>query len=415
LLIDNIETKPMTRTTKKSKFLIILMLGLLSAIGPFSIDMYLPGFKAIAIDLKTNIEQIQLSLTSFFIGIASGQMIYGPLLDRYGRKTPLIIGLLIYIGASIGCVFIQSADGLILLRFIQALGSCGGMVASRALVRDYFPASETAKIFSMLMLVIGVSPILAPTMGGYIIDIWGWHYIFVFLTVLTTLILLGVIFILPKSEPDPTLSLMPTPIVKGFMSVFKNRQFLIYSVAGGTASSGLYAYLSGSPFVMMEIYGLNEKQYGWTFALIAGGLIASSQVNNLVLKKFNSGDIAKKALMIQALAGLVMLILALIHLLNLYWIIFLIFCFLACQGFVFPNTSALALNPFTKSAGSASALLGSIQLSIGAIASILVSILHNNTNIPMVGIMATCAIVSYLILLFAPQKVDEPIDEPIII
>lgn len=390
--------------TKKNKFLIILMLGLLSAIGPFSIDMYLPGFKAIALDLQTNIEHIQLSLTSFFIGIAGGQMIYGPLLDRFGRKSPLLIGLLIYIGASIGCVFIQSADGLIVLRFIQALGSCAGMVASRAMVRDYFPPTETAKIFSMLMLVIGISPILAPTIGGYIIEIWGWHYIFVFLTVLTVLISLGVIFILPKSKPNTNISLLPAPIMKGFWKVLKNPQFLIYAIAGGTASSGLYAYLSGSPFVMMEIYGLNEKQYGWVFALLAAGLITTSQLNTLMLKRFSSESISKYALMAQAIAGSLMLILALNNSLTLYGIIILIFCFLACQGFVFPNTSALALNPFSKSAGSASALLGTIQLSIGAIASVLVSIAHNRTNIPMVSIMAACAIVSYLILLFIPKN-----------
>ena len=394
----------MSQITIKNKFLIILMLGLLSAIGPFSIDMYLPGFKAIAIDFNTDIEYIQLSLTSFFIGIASGQIIYGPLLDRFGRKTPLIIGLLIYIGASIGCVFIQSADGLIILRFIQALGSCVGMVASRAMVRDYFPVSETAKIFSLLMLVIGVSPILAPTMGGYIIDIWGWHYIFVFLTVLTVLILLGVIFVLPKSKSDPTLSLMPVPIVKGFMEVLKTRQFIIYAIAGGMASSGMYAYLSGSPFVMMEIYGLSEKQYGWVFALIAAGLITTSQLNNFMLKRLKSESIAKFALMIQAIVGFTMLVLAVTNLLTLYAIVFLIFCFLACQGFVFPNTSALALNPFSKSAGSASALLGSIQLAIGAIASVLVSVLHDNTNIPMISIMAACAIFSYFILLFVPGQ-----------
>ncbi|TCK83534.1 multidrug effflux MFS transporter [Albibacterium bauzanense] len=390
--------------TKNNKFLIILMLGLLSAIGPFSIDMYLPGFKAIALDLQTNIEHIQLSLTSFFIGIAGGQMIYGPLLDRFGRKSPLLIGLLIYIGASIGCVFIQSADGLIFLRFVQALGSCAGMVASRAMVRDYFPPTETAKIFSMLMLVIGISPILAPTIGGYIIEIWGWHYIFVFLTVLTILILLGVIFVLPKSKPNTTISLLPAPIMKGFWKVLKNPQFLIYAIAGGTASSGLYAYLSGSPFVMMEIYGLNEKQYGWVFALLAAGLITTSQLNTLMLKRFSSESISKYALMAQAIAGSLMLILALSNSLTLYGIIILIFCFLACQGFVFPNTSALALNPFSKSAGSASALLGTIQLSIGAIASVLVSIAHNRTNIPMVSIMAACAIVSYLILLFIPKN-----------
>jgi DHA1 family bicyclomycin/chloramphenicol resistance-like MFS transporter len=390
--------------TKRKRFFTILMLGLLSAIGPFSIDMYLPGFNAIAADLSTNIEHVQLSLTSFFIGIAIGQMIYGPLLDRFGRKNPLIVGLLIYIAASIGCAFVQTADGLIALRFIQALGSCVGMVASRAMVRDYFPASETAKIFSLLMLVIGVSPILAPTLGGYVIDLWNWHYIFVFLTIFSSLILLGVLFFLPKSRPDVSVSLKPKPIVHGFWSVFRTRQFIVYALAGGLASSGMYAYLSGSPFVMMELYGLTEKQYGWVFALIAGGLITSSQLNNLLLRRFRSETIAQNALMVQSAVAILMFILALANLLSLSGIIILIFCFLACQGFVFPNTSALALNPFTKSAGSASALLGTIQLSIGAISSVLVSVLHNRTSIPMVTIMAVCAVVSFLILAGAARR-----------
>lgn len=393
-------------TEKKKRFIIILLLGLLSALGPFSIDMYLPGFQAIATDLGTNIEQIQMSLTSFFIGIASGQIIYGPLLDRFGRKIPLIIGLFIYIAASIGCVFIQTADGLILLRFVQALGSCSGMVASRALVRDYFPASETAKIFSLLMLVIGVSPILAPTLGGYVIHLWGWHFIFAFLAILTTIIALCVIFILPKSKANPQLSLMPKPIITGFWNVLKTPEFIVYAIAGGTASSGMYAYLSGSPFVMMDIYGLTEQQYGWVFGLVAAGLITASQLNNLFLRRHTSATVARYALMMQAIVGFLLFLFALLDMLNLFGMIFLIFCFLACQGFVFPNTSALALNPFTKSTGSASALLGSIQLSIGAIASALVSIMHNNTTIPMTSIMAFCAVSSYLILVIASRKPD---------
>lgn len=386
---------------KKKRFVIIVLLGLLAALGPFSIDMYLPGFQAIATDLGTNIEKIQMSLTSFFVGIASGQLVYGPLLDRFGRKTPLIVGLVIYIGASIGCVFIQTADGLILLRFVQALGSCGGMVASRALVRDYFPASETAKIFSLLMLVIGVSPILAPTLGGMVIHLWGWHFIFAFLAVLTAIIALGVIFVLPKSEANPQVSLMPRPIIRGFIQVIKTPAFIIYAIAGGTASSGMYAYLSGSPYVMMDIYGLTEQQYGWVFGLVAAGLITSSQLNNLLLKRHSSATVAYYALMMQAIVGLCLFLFAILDSLSLFSIIFLIFCFLACQGFVFPNTSALALNPFSKSAGSASALLGSIQLTIGAVASALVSMLHNNTYIPMTSIMAFCAVSSYLILIFA--------------
>lgn len=386
---------------KNKRFIIILLLGLLSALGPFSIDMYLPGFQAIATDLGTNIEQIQMSLTSFFIGIASGQIIYGPLLDRFGRKTPLVIGLFIYVAASIGCVFIQTAEGLILLRFIQALGSCAGMVAARALVRDFFPASETAKIFSMLMLVIGVSPILAPTLGGYVIHLWGWHFIFAFLAILTTIIALGVIFILPKSKPNPHLSLMPRPIITSFWQVLKTREFIIYAVTGGTASSGMYAYLSGSPFVMMDVYGLTEQQYGWVFGLVAAGLITASQLNNLLLKRHSSASVAHYALMMQAFIGFALFLFAVLDMLSLFGIIALIFCFLACQGFVFPNTSALALNPFTKSTGSASALLGSIQLSIGAVASAMVSLLHNNTSVPMTAIMAFCAVSSYLVLIVA--------------
>ncbi|HLT42606.1 MAG TPA: multidrug effflux MFS transporter, partial [Sphingobacteriaceae bacterium] len=326
--------------------------------------------------------------------------------DRFGRKKPLIVGLLIYIAASIGCAITQSADTLILLRFVQALGSCGGMVAARAMVRDYFSPDETAKIFSMLMLVIGVSPILAPTVGGYVIDYWGWHYIFVVLGAMALLIMFGVIFLLPESKkPNIHMSLMPTPIIRKFWQVFTTPQFIVFGLAGGMASSGLYAYLSGSPFVMMEIFELSEKQYGWIFGLIAAGLITTSQLNNLMLRKYKSENIAKYALMAQALVGLILLILSLTDTLGLYSIVFLIFCFLACQGFVFPNTSALALNPFSNLAGSASALLGSIQLGIGAIASILVSVFHNGSTLPMVGIMAGCAIISFGILLFAPKVV----------
>lgn len=395
---------------KRNRFFIILMLGLLSAIGPFSIDMYLPAFQVVATDLGTDIAQIQLSLTSFFIGIAFGQLIYGPLLDRYGRKIPLIIGLLIYVGASIGCALTQSADHLIAYRFIQALGSCGGMVASRAMVRDFFPPQETARIFSLLMLVIGVSPILAPTIGGFMMTLSGWHSIFVILGVIASLILLGVIFLLPKGKsPDPTFSLKPIPIVTTFWKVLRNRNFIIYGLAGGIASSGLYAYLSGSSYVMMDIFGLNEQQYGWVFAIVAVALITASQLNNILLRKRKSERIAKIALLFQALFGIALLITTWTGHLTLYNCIFLIFGFLGCQGFVFPNTSALALNPFSKLAGSASALLGSMQLGIGALASALVSIWHDQTALPMAEVMAGCALLSFLILLLAPRKSSKTI------
>nr|AIA11746.1 drug resistance transporter, Bcr/CflA subfamily [uncultured bacterium] len=185
--------------TPRRYFLFILILGTLSAIGPFSIDMYLPGFPAIAADLNTSVARVTLSLSSFFIGISAGQLLYGPLLDRFGRKKPLYFGLSLYVLASIGCALATTVDTLIVLRFFQALGGCAGMVASRAMVRDLFPVEENARVLALLMLVIGVSPLIAPTTGGYVSAAFGWHYIFIILTVIGAAILAGVHFVLPET------------------------------------------------------------------------------------------------------------------------------------------------------------------------------------------------------------------------
>src|SRR5690606_12272859 len=394
-------------STRANRFLIFIILGLLSAIGPFSIDMYLPGFDAIAASLDTTVAHIQLSLTSFFIGIASGQIVYGPLLDRYGRKVPLIVGLVIYIVASISCALTNSADHLIAYRFVQALGSCGGMVASRAMVRDFFGPTESAKVVSMLMLVIGISPILAPTVGSFVMAHWDWHGIFVVLAVITAGILAAVIFFLPESQgPNPELSLLPRPITRSYWQVFRNRQFITYAFAGGLASSGLYAYLAGSPFVMITGYGLDESQYGIVFALIASALISASQLNRYLLTKYNSAHIAKIALIVQSAIGFLLVGLCFTGYINLYVLVALIFLFLGSQGFVFPNTSALALGPFSKLAGSASALLGSLQMACGALSSGMVSYFHNGTTVPMAAVMAGCAGLAMLILAINSLRPD---------
>src|SRR6187455_2933531 len=171
----------MNHNGRKKKFYLILILGLLTAIGPFSIDMYLPAFPDIAKHLHTTVAQVTLSLSSFFIGISAGQLIYGPLLERYGRKKPLYAGVTIYLLASVGCALATTVNGLILFRLLQALGGCSGMVAARAMVRDLFEVKENAEIFSLLMLVVAVSPIIAPTLGGYITSALGWRYVFVML------------------------------------------------------------------------------------------------------------------------------------------------------------------------------------------------------------------------------------------
>jgi DHA1 family bicyclomycin/chloramphenicol resistance-like MFS transporter len=389
----------------KNKFFMIVILGMLSAIGPFSIDMYLPGFPAIAADLHTTVAHVALSLSSFFIGISAGQLLYGPLLDRYGRKKPLYIGLSVYLLSSIGCAMCTSADALIALRLVQALGGCSGMVAARAMVRDLFPVEENAKIFSMLMLVIGVSPIIAPTLGGYVTAAFGWHYIFIILTVMSALILAAVHFALPESrKPDLSVSLLPAPIIKGFIAVFKEPQFYTYAFTGAISAAGLYAYISGSPHVFMELYKVTEQQYGWIFAGIALGLITCSQLNSFLLRRYKSEQIIPVALLCQTLAGIILVLGTVFNFLGLYSTIFIILIFLSCQGFVFPNSSALSMAPFSRNAGTASALMGGIQLAVGAFTSGVVSFLTNATALPMAGVMAACAFLSFCVLL-AGRKV----------
>ncbi len=384
----------------KNKFFIILILGLLSAIGPFSIDMYLPGFPAIAESLHTTTAHISLSLSSFFIGISIGQLLYGPLLDRFGRKNPLYFGLILYVLASIGCALCTTADALIAIRLLQALGGCAGMVAARAMVRDIFPVKENAKIFSLLMLVVAVSPVIAPTTGGYVTAMFGWQSIFIILASIGLVTLVSVYFALPESRSaDVSVSLLPKPIIKSFLEIIKVPQFYTYAFTGSIAAAGLYAYIAGSPHVFMELYHVTGKQYGWIFAIIAGGLITSSQINTLMLRKYTSEQIIRVALLCQSIAGITLFIGSLFHFVGLFSSIFLIFIFLSCQGFTFPNSSTLSMAPFITNAGRASALMGAIQLGIGAFTSALVSFLHNETAIPMSGVMAACAVLSFIVLL----------------
>lgn len=385
---------------KKNRFTTIFTLGLLSALGPFSIDMYLPGFPDIAESLGTTVARVSLSLSSFFVGISVGQLIYGPLLDRFGRKIPLYTGLALYFATSIACAFVQSVDTLIAVRFVQALGSCAGMVAARALVRDIFPVDENAKVFSLLMLVIAVSPIVAPTLGGYVSASLGWHSIFLVLAGISLFTFLAVVVWLPDgNEPDTSISLMPRPIIKNYWKVAVVPKFYTYVFAGALASSGLYSYLAGSPFVFMGIFGVTEKQYGWIFAIIAMGLILCSQLNTLLLRRYSSEQITLIALGCQVVTGIVLVAGTFFGWFGLYSTIAIIWIFLGTQGFAFPNTSALALSPFSRNAGTASALMGAVQLGIGAIATALVGLLNDKTAMPMAGMMCICAVLSFILLI----------------
>jgi len=383
---------------KYNRTILILILGLLSALGPFSIDTYLSGFPIIAQDLGVTVDYVSYTLSSFFIGISIGQMHYGPLLDRFGRKKPMLIGLTIYVVASAACAVAGSIQWLIAFRLLQAMGGCVGMVSSRAIVRDVFPVHESAKIFSILILILGVSPMIAPTVGSYLIVHLGWHSVFWLQAGIGLFLLFSVFFFLPETKgPDTSLSLRPAHVTKTFWGIFKNPQFFTYAFAGSMVSGGIYAYVSGAPFVFMKIFGLSEQQFGWVFSLLAGGLILSSQLNGLVLRRYYSETIVKYSLSIQTGFGLLLFATAVFGWLNIYSAIVLIFLFLSCQGFSFPNASALSLAPFSKEAGSASALMGALQMGIGSLAAALVGALSNGTTLPMTGVMAGCALLGLAI------------------
>ncbi|MBK7650256.1 MAG: Bcr/CflA family multidrug efflux MFS transporter [Flammeovirgaceae bacterium] len=384
---------------KRYYFFIILILGSLATISPFSIDMYLPGFPAIANDLNTTIDRVQLSLTAYLIGISLGQLIYGPLLDRFGRKTPLYIGLMIYVLASIGCAFTESVNSLIVMRFLQAIGGCAGIVAAQALVRDLFPVNKIAQALSLVILVIAVSPMIAPTVGAYVTAVFGWHSVFIVLAIITLIILVAVYFFLPAGKmADTTLSLRPRAVLSNYYSVASNPQFFIYTLAGGLATAAPFAYIAGSADVFMNIYGVTETQYGWIFAILASAMIGSTQLNHFLLKKYKSEEIIKVTLWYQGVVGILLVVGVYYSWFTILSLIAFLFIFLTGQGLLGPNSGALSLAPFTKNAGSASALMGSWRLGAGGIISAVVSFLHNQSAMPMVATMAGCTIVSLIIL-----------------
>jgi DHA1 family bicyclomycin/chloramphenicol resistance-like MFS transporter len=385
--------------TRKQHFLLILILGSLATISPFSIDMYLPGFPSIAKDLNTTIASVQFSLTSYFVGIAIGQILYGPLLDRFGRKIPLYSGLTVYILASFGCAFTNSVESLIFMRFLQALGGCAGMVAAQTLVRDLFPVNKTAQAFSSMTLVVAVSPMIAPTIGGYMIVAFGWHSLFVLLAIITALILLTSYFVLPRGKkPDPSISLRPRSVVRNFYTVIRQPQFIIYTLAGGFASSAPFAYIAGSADVFMNLYGVSEQVYGWIFAMIAAVIIGSTQLNHVLLRKFTSQQIVKVTLSFQATVGVVLMVGTLYDWYDKTSLIIAIAILLSGHGLVNPNSTALALAPFSKHTGSAASLSGSFRMAMGGIASGLVSVFHNHTAVPMIAVMTGCIFCGILLL-----------------
>jgi DHA1 family bicyclomycin/chloramphenicol resistance-like MFS transporter len=393
-LSADVPLSPATRRT------IIILLGALFTVTPFSIDMYLPALPQMAEALHCTTAQVSLSLSSYFIGMALGQLFYGPVLDRYGRKRPVYFGLGLYILTSLACIDSPSVGWLIGLRFLQALGGCVAQVAALAMVRDFFPVNETARIFSMLMLILGVSPLFAPTVGSMIAVSLGWHWVFMILAVITSLILLATIFLLPQSYlPDPTVVLRPKPIIEKFYEILNQRRFSTYVMAGAFSFSGIFVYVAGSPIIFMENFHVGARQYGIIFAILSVGFIGGNQMNIIATRFFSSERIFAIALGCQVFIGLCFCIGAVAGFFNVIGTVIMLFALLSCFGFTYPNASALGLAPIKRDIGSASALLGFLQIGCGALASACVGALNVHTVAPIIGILTTMAGIGLCILI----------------
>lgn len=392
--------------SKQNRILIILILGALSTISPFAIDMYLPAFPEIATALHTSTAKISLSISSYFAGLAAGQLLYGPLLDRFGRKLPLYAGLTLFIVASLLCLCSRSVEWLVAMRFVQALGGCAAQVAAMAMVRDFFPVRETAKIISLLILILGVSPLLAPTVGGYVAVHLGWQWVFIILALFAFLNLAVSYRYLPEGHPpDRSVSLQPLPICRNFALVLKEPQFITYALAGAFAFAGLLVYVAGSPIVFMEVFHVSAHTFGAIFAGLSVGFIGSNQINVLLLRKFSSAQIFRGALLVECPAALLFLVGTIYGWFGLGATLVLLFISLSCLGLAYPNAAALAMAPFDRNIGSASAMLGFLQIGVSGLASASIGIFDSHTMLPVVLILSATSWVGMAILLVGKRSI----------
>lgn len=378
---------------------LIIVLGMLTAFGSLSIDMYLPAFPDMARELGSTLPHMELSLSFFFVGFSFGQLIYGPLSDRFGRRAPVYFGLVLYTLASIAITMTHSVHALLALRLVQALGGCAGIIISRAVVRDCFAGNQAAQVFSLLMLVSGLAPILAPLLGGAVASHLNWRWIFGLQASFGVVCLAVAHFVLPETLPISARSghrLTMRGTFENYREILRDSCFLGYTLSGALASAGMFAYIAGSPFVVIELFGVPKGLYGWIFGANAFGLIAGAQVNAWLLKTRPLNRVLRGAYICMLLAAAYnAAVIAFGG--GLAWLLPGLFLYVASIGFVGPNYSSGALTNQGGRAGAASALLGTGQFLFAAIASILVSHLHDGTAWPMALVMAGCIVASVVL------------------
>jgi DHA1 family bicyclomycin/chloramphenicol resistance-like MFS transporter len=370
----------------------LLILGALTAFGPLAIDFYLPAFPSMALAFGTDEKHVQMTLAAYFLGLSIGQLAYGPVADRFGRRIPLLAGLSLFTVASLACAYAPNLEWLIGARFIQALGGCAGMVIARAVVSDKCDAVGSAKVYSQLMLVMGLAPILAPMLGGLLVNTSGWQSIFLVLTGFSAMAALAVALGLPESLPDYVPRQPLSGALRQYGRLLKDPIYLGHALTGGTAIAGMFAYIAGSPFIFIKLYGVPPEHFGWLFGTNAAGFILVAQINARLLAKRGPAFLLVRAVWVYLTGGLALLAVSSLHTAQLWPLLIPLFICVASLGCIAPNASACAMNGQGARAGSASALLGCLQFSIAAGASALVGLLHDGTALPMSMVISLCGV-----------------------
>ncbi|KXZ17000.1 multidrug effflux MFS transporter [Bacillus nakamurai] len=385
----------------------VLILGTLASFGPLSLDMYLPALPEVAEDLHTTASLAQLSLTFCLLGLAVGQIIVGPLSDMKGRRKPLIISLMLYTLSSLLCAFSPSVSFLIVMRFIQGFTGAAGIVIARASARDMYSGKELTAFFSLLMLVNGAAPILAPITGGFVLQFASWKTVFIVLAIIGILIFISVLAALPESLPLEKRTkggLQET--LTTFRRLLGDRMFMGFALSQAFVLTGMFAYIAGSPFVLQNIYGVSAQMFSLLFAVNGAGIIAASQITGRLAKKQDERKLFAAGLII-AIIGSIALLLSLAFGLGLTAVCISLFIIVSCVGIVTTTGFALAMQKQEKGAGSAAAHLGLLPFIGGALAAPLVGAAGEENAWPMAASIFgfnLIAVLSYILLVKRKTK-----------
>ena len=377
---------------------LILLLSVLTAFGPLSIDMYLPALPTIAADLGVVPARAQLTLSAFFLGFGGGQLIYGPLSDRFGRRAPLLAALVLFALASLGCALARDLNTLIACRFVQALGGCAGPVIARAVVRDLYERDRAARVLSLMVLVMGVAPVLAPILGAQILLHAGWRAIFAVLVGFAVLIFVATLALLPETLPfERRARGGVATLILGYGAPLKHRRFLGYALSSACVYGGLFAYITGSPLVLITLYGISPQRFALIFATNVLGILVTAAINGRIVMRFGIDRLLAFGVLAAAISGTLLGLSALSGWGGLIALLVPLFFFLATIGFVGANAVAGCLSLFPTRAGSASALVGTLQFLTGALASALLGAISGTSALPMAGSIALAGILSLVI------------------